>query len=204
MSSNIGWHFPPTGGGTYDGYNDAGVAHFDGAHENTLARETLQNSLDAQEESGKPVEVEFEIRQIDSSTLGLDELGKAVNACLTEPDLSEKAELALNEAQKLLSATQVTCLRIADRNTTGLRGNQWTALVKARGMSLKEEFGAGGSHGIGKFAPFAISPLRTVFYWTKSEEATNSRELFQGRAILMSHVTNGAKRQGHRVLGPHR
>ena len=46
-SGEIGWHFPPTSGGREDGFNDPGAAHFSGAPLSSLARETIQNSLDA-------------------------------------------------------------------------------------------------------------------------------------------------------------
>ena len=201
MTHEIGWSFPPTGGGTYDGFNDPGIAHFDGAHEESLARETLQNSLDARAGNDKPVQVEFEVRELDAQSFRLKELAKAVAACLKEDGLDEKASLALAEAQKILSRPRLRCLLVADRNTTGLRGKQWSALVKARGVSVKDAPGVGGSHGIGKFAPLAVSPLRTVFYWTRFEDNGNPREFFQGKAVLMSHLDQGEMRQGTGYFG---
>ena len=199
-SKGIGWHFPPTSGGTYDGYNDPGIAHFDGAHEESLARETLQNSLDARE-GDKPVEVEFVVTDLDIDSLGQRELRQAVTACLDEPELSEKAKFSLTEARDILAKTSLKALRISDWNTTGLRGHQWTALVKARGMNIKQGPGAGGSHGIGKFAPFVVSPLRTVFYWTRFQESSEIHELFQGRSVLMSHSLDGEEKQGTGYFG---
>ena len=186
MRDRIGWHFPPTGGGRVDRFNDPGIAHFDGNPLVSLARETIQNSLDAKAGSG-PVEVSFEIEGIDrQDSLGRDELAAAVTACLDElGDDDDKARTMLNHAAELLGRDRLPYLRVRDENTTGLRRGHWKALVKWQGESVKETRSAGGSHGIGKYAPFAVSPLRTVFYWTRFEEGTASRELFQGKAVLM-------------------
>ena len=69
---------------------------------------------------------------------------------------------------------------------------------------MKNRQDAGGSHGIGKYAPFSVSPLRTVFYWTRFEQDGESVERFQGKAVLMSHqATDGAgeKTQGTGFYG---
>ena len=97
----------------------------------------------------------------------------------------------------------IPCLRVSDRNTTGLRGDQWRALVKMQGVSQKPEMeGAGGSHGIGKYAPFAVSTLRTVFYWTCFLEDGKEREKFQGKSVLMSHTNaEGEETQGTGFFG---
>ena len=63
MAEKIGWRFPPTNGGRVDRFNDPGIAHFDGNPLVSLARETIQNSLDASA-GPDPVEMSFEIEQI--------------------------------------------------------------------------------------------------------------------------------------------
>lgn len=184
MARQIGWHFPPTGGGRVDRFNDPGIAHFDGNPLVSLARETIQNSLDARAGSNA-VMVSFEIEKIARrDALGRDELVAAVQACLDEiagDDDDDKARVALDHALQLLQRDSLPYLRVSDRNTTGLRHGHWKALVKWQGASVKETRSAGGSHGIGKYAPFAVSPLRTVFYWTRFEQDNESRELFQGK-----------------------
>ena len=57
----IGWKFPPTSGGSGDGFNDSGIAHFKGSPISSLARETIQNSLDARKSRVEPVHVDFEL-----------------------------------------------------------------------------------------------------------------------------------------------
>ena len=192
MPRKIGWCFPPTNGGRVDGFNDPGIAHFDGNPLVSLARETIQNSLDAKAGSG-PVEMSFEIQEVARvDSLGREELAAAIDACLREiEDDDDKARGMLRRASELLQRDRLPYLRVSDRNTTGLRHGHWKALVKLQGASVKEKRSAGGSHGIGKYAPFAVSSLRTVFYWTQFEENGESQELFQGKAVLMSHEEPG-------------
>ena len=185
----IGWRFPPTSGGRSDGYNDPGMAHFRGAPLASLARETIQNSLDARMSEEDPVQVEFELRKISGEdALARLELAKIVDRCLSVSRANPKAEEELKLAKEILSKPQLTFLRIVDRNTTGLQGENWSALIKSQGTSVKEMQGAGGSFGIGKYAPFVVSPLRTVFYWSRFRHEEKTVEQFQGKAVLMSHL----------------
>ena len=202
-SSQIGWRFPPTGGGVAYGYNDPGIAHFGGAREQSLARETIQNSLDAAAIHGNPVHVEFDVRTPDDGWFAKSELADAIGRCLAQAEDAEdeKASRAFDEANQLLTKPGMTFLRVADRNTTGLRGEKWDALLKRPGASVHDAPGAGGSWGIGKNAPFTLSPLRTVFYWTRFEEDGASNERFQGKAILMAHEVDGEERQSTGFYG---
>lgn len=197
LGGGIGWNFPPLGGGEGQGFEHAGMAHFQGDLLGSLAREVIQNSLDAR--LGEvPVAVTFEMRHLDlRRDLDGDELRRHIVAC-REFGVREgrKREVRFfDTAEKLLSARTVPFLCISDRNTTGLRRNEWTALVKRQGESAKRDGVSGGSFGIGKNAPFAVSPLRTVCYWTCSEEDGRLTEKFQAKAILMTHEwsSNGRK-----------
>ena len=202
MTSEIGWRFPPTNGGRVDGFNDPGIAHFSGSPLSSLARETIQNSLDAPGTLGTPVHVSFELIDLPPEDLGRDELADAIGACNLEAQGDPMAGPALDAARELINGNTITCLRVSDRNTTGLRGNQWRALVKMQGVSLKPGVdGAGGSHGIGKYAPFAVSDLRTVFYWTCYQEDGKDVEYFQGRSVLMSHKNRDGETQGTGFYG---
>ena len=194
MADKVGWQFPPTNGGLADGFNNSGIAHFSGKPVASLARETIQNSLDAKV-GASPVEMSFEIQEIKRpEALGRDELIAAIKECLKKVHESgddDKARTMFNQAVTLLQRPRLSCLRIADRNTTGLHDKHWRALVKMQGASVKEERGAGGSHGIGKNAPFAVSSLRTVYYWTRFDQDGSAVELFQGKAVLISHEAAG-------------
>ncbi len=189
MNDKIGWSFPPTNGGRIDGFNDPGIAHFSGAPFASLARETIQNSLDAGIAPDQPVHVSFELIGLHLGEIGQEELAAAVDSCIQTAGDDLHAEAALKEAEKSIGKKVIPCLRVSDRNTTGLRGDQWRALVKMQGVSHKPEIeGAGGLHGIGKYAPFAVSTLRTVFYWTCFRDDDEEVEKFQGKSVLMSHV----------------
>ena len=201
-TQDIGWRFPPTGGGAADGWNDSGIAHFVSASLASLAREILQNSLDARAGTDKPVEVSFGIETIERSPNdGWDQLAASLDACSKEERADDKALKALAAAQDLLRQSEITYLRVSDYNTTGLHGGHWRALVKERGTSVHEQADSGGSHGQGKHAPFVFSDLRTVFYWTRFEEGNESVERFQGKAILMSHRGADGETQGTGFFG---
>lgn len=55
------WYFPPTAGGSEEGLEDAALTYFKSDPHHYVARETIQNSLDAKDEkkTGEPVVVEF-------------------------------------------------------------------------------------------------------------------------------------------------
>lgn len=202
MADSVGWKFPPTNGGREDGFNDPGIAHFGGAPLPSLARETLQNSLDASLSDEAAVHVSFELIHLRPEDIGRGELAEALQACIDESRDDPIVTAALTAAQERINSTKIPCLQISDRNTTGLRGDQWRALVKMQGVSHKPGLeGAGGAFGIGKYAPFAVSALRTVFYWTCYREDGLEIEKFQGKSVLMSHTSDLGMTQGTGFYG---
>ena len=206
----INWIFPPTSGGQETGFHDAGIETFGSRPLNSLAREVIQNSLDAQKDHTKPVHVAFEVRTVkDPESFGATQLIEHIDACLKESlsfvDGDQRREIQFFENAKRVLAEQVSFLRIYDEHTTGVRERAWDALVKQTGRSMKHQAGAGGSFGIGKHAPFAVSRLRTVFYWTCYEDGDSKVEQFQGKSILISHSPepngNSKKSQGVGFFG---
>ena len=78
----IGWKFPSNDHGQYTGLNDAGIETFLGTPLKSLAREILQNSIDAADYSGVPVKVVFELIDIDTDILpNHDELRSIIRKC---------------------------------------------------------------------------------------------------------------------------
>ena len=205
MKNEIGWNFPPTNGGIGTGINDPGMAHFTGQPLESLARETIQNSLDARLDHDQPVHVSFEVLEFDLDKVGRNELKIAIESCKLQVDIESDSTdaAALREAGESVEAKQIPCLRISDRNTTGLIGENWRALVKMQGLSHKPDVqGAGGSHGIGKYAPFSVSTLRTVFYWTCFSDSGAKLEKMQGKSVLISHMdSNNEETQGTGFFG---
>ena len=184
--------FPESVDGTIDGISDAGIETFSGNPLGGLAREQAQNSIDARDESkNAPVQIRYTLFEIKSKELpGFDELSKSVaRAAKYWRDRCPKTKRVLSRAIRVLTQPTIHCLRISDRNTTGLTGSDqldqgnWFNLTKASGVSEKGS-GKGGSFGIGKSAFFANSLLRTVYFSTHDKD---DRWAFQGVTRLVSH-----------------
>jgi len=168
----IEWRFPSNDYGENKGINDSGVAIFRGTPLKSLAREICQNSLDAA--AKERTIVQFNAFKIKSSEIpGRDVLEDTFNRCLSFWS-SQKAKTTkefFTAALECIQKDECNFLRISDFNTTGLTGSRkeinsdWTNLTKSSGASDKKGT-AGGSYGIGKYAPFACSYLSTVFYST--------------------------------------
>ena len=211
----IGWSFPSSGGGMEGGFNDPGIETFAGTPFEGLAREVIQNSLDARASlaSVKPVVVSFQVEKINSEDFpGHGEILGTMKKCLTVNKGEEKAEEFFSRAVKILTAPKITCLKVMDYETTGLRDGkggdlktgQWHRLVKATGLIAKDnDPNAGGAFGIGKSAPFVISDLRTVFYSTRYKDSGGDVcERAQGKAILASHeLSDGDESQAVGFFG---
>ena len=203
----FGWNFPPTGGGTEDGLNHPGAAHFSGDRLHSLAREILQNSLDARQSPAKPVSVTFEIKEFDRCQIPyIDELVEHIDACIDQCKLEADSDVEkqIQSAKSTLECSTVTFLKVYDTNTIGLKSSNWNALVKGSGKSVKADNTAGGSHGIGKNAAFVVTPVRTVYYWSAFESTDSEPSLdekFQGKSVLMCHDFDGEQRQGTGFYG---
>lgn len=199
MNKNPRWDFAPTGGSPDDGIHNSMIETFAGNYNYYLAREIIQNSLDAKKENSKePVTVEFKLEYFSKKEFpNHSEVVNVLNKCKTYWDDSDTHSFA-NYALKILDKEKIPFLRISDYNTIGLNGGDyekngtWYKLVKSRGSSSKTS-GEGGSFGLGKGAPFAASDLRIVFYSTRNEKGFT---IFQGIAELVSFEEEGIKKRG--------
>jgi hypothetical protein len=187
------WVFAPNNGGRESGLNDAGVETFKGDFDRYLARELIQNSLDARLDPIKPVHVQFELLELKRDEIpDLKGLKTTFDRCAEywEGTHQKRAKEFFEEAANLVSAKTITALRVGDYNTTGVRGSDtdkrkhWYNLIRCAGSSSKAG-DEGGSYGIGKNAPFAASRIRTVLYSTYNED---KEHIFQGVAVLVSHL----------------
>ncbi len=184
------WVFPLNNGGEIKGLRDTGIETFKGDPLRFLAREICQNSLDAGKE-GQTVRVEFVpffVKRTDFP--GIDSLSDAFRLArdfwemLKIKHTTQFFEQAILELQK----DSIPFLRVSDFNTTGLSGSDgefntpWLNLTKSSGVSDKAGT-AGGSFGIGKYAPYACSAFQTVFYGTIDYE---SKVAFQGVSRITS------------------
>jgi hypothetical protein len=188
------WCFPSNNGGQEHGFHDPGVETFKGNFDRYLARESIQNSIDAA--SSNPVVVEFSMFWVSGKEIpGSSALASRFKACGDYYADDAKATRFFTEAQSLMEQKKVRVLKISDYSTTGVAGEDderkgnWYNLVRCSGSSFKAG-GEGGSFGIGKNAPFAASALRTVFYSTYNYK---KEHIFQGVARLVTHESPDGK-----------
>jgi hypothetical protein len=204
------WNFPSNGNGRFDGFNDAAIDHFTDDRLGSFIREAIQNSLDASLDDSMPVKISFRLDSL--SKIEVPEvfelspwLKLAENSAREgeDPDAKSKdKEVAYftGVLRDLERAKQVSILSVHDTNTRGLSGplrgprGSWFALTKGTGVNEKHSAGSLGSFGHGSKAPFAMTKLRTVFYYTKlpsSDKLNPDQERFQGKSILRSMVRPG-------------
>lgn len=185
------WNFPSNNYSQIFGIADSGVETFNGTPIKSLAREICQNSLDANIHNGKPTRIEFQLFEIAPTDIpdfsGLEDALKR-SLEFWSGQKSDKAKTFFKNALATAKKSKISCLRISDYNTTGLLGSReeynspWCNLTKSTGASDKSGSN-GGSFGIGKYAPFACSVFRTVFYSTVDNEGISA---YQGVSRLTS------------------
>lgn len=201
------WNFPSNNYGQIFGIADSGVETFNGTPMKSLAREICQNSIDANLKDGQPTRIEFVPFEIQPKDIpGFNDLTDAFRRSLKFWSLqkSTKAKNFFSCAIAAAGKPKIMCLRISDFNTTGLTGSTeeynspWCNLTKSTGASDKSGTN-GGSFGIGKFAPYACSQFRTVFYSTADSTGVCA---YQGVARLTSFKNkNGETTQGTGFYG---
>jgi hypothetical protein len=202
MSKTIGWHHPVDESDQWDGFNEPGIEHFSGSPITHLAREVNQNSVDAAENS--PVTVKIKLKEVLASEIpDIEELKTNLQSCLVSAKSeNDKATIFFKNAIAELNKNKINVLEISDFNTRGMRGpsangTPFYAFMKAKGQSRKENNEASGSYGIGKFAPYAVSKIRTIFISTVYQNDNNEFiQLTQGKSILMSHDQDSKRKQG--------
>lgn len=204
----IGWLHPKDASDQWDGFNEPGIEHFSGSPIRHLAREVNQNSLDSHDEdNGGPVRVTLKKHTIKVEDIpNISELKATFKLCAkAAKNESPKSLQFFSQAVKELEKSRISVLEISDFNTKGMsgpahNGTPYYAFMKAKGQSKKATETAAGSFGIGKFAPYAVSKLRTVFVSTVfRDEQGKVQQLSQGKSILMSHDDTGGER--HQGIG---
>lgn len=202
MTNTVGWHHPVDEADQWDGFNELGMQHFAGNPTRHLAREVIQNALDAG--TSDTVIVKIKLHEVPTSTIpNLEELKENINSCGSAAlNEGKKAKIFFDQAKAELGKSKIQVLEISDYNTQGMKGpsengTPFYAFMKAKGQSKKESSTASGSYGIGKFAPYLVSKIRTIFVSTiyKSDDGELT-QLTQGKSILMSHDKDGLRMQG--------
>ncbi|MFA5011120.1 MAG: hypothetical protein WC644_04120 [Ignavibacteria bacterium] len=189
MGNNLIWHFGNSGAEEH-GPNDSITTTFKGDIYYSLAREVIQNSLDAIDNDKLPVKVNFELFEIQEDIFpDFFKLKDRFKLCSDYFSNDKPFVDFCSEAISVLNKRFIKCLRISDYNTSGLEysadnKNKFYAFMKAVGVTNKTGSGAGGSFGFGKGAYYAASSVRTIIV---SSIYGNNLSIFQGKARLTSH-----------------
>ena len=202
---NFQWIFSNLGSSDKVGVNESGIGIFKRQPYKGLAKEILQNVTDAKNPELPdeiPVRAKFELIYVDLEDIpGHERLREVIHKCseyYSDGDDGEKLRSIRDAADKYFSGdTKVPVLKISDYNTTGLRGvkeetgSNWTGLVRERSATNKSN-ASSGAFGVGKFAPYNFTSVRTVLYSTKT---INDEYAFQGKAILTTFKEDGKNKQ---------
>ena len=196
MTTN--WLFDLNRDGSSEGWEDAAIKNFRGNPLNNLAREIIQNSLDAPKISASaPIKVIFEKVRVPTEQIpNIDELRQTINKCQDAADtfvLPDKQE-NLKLAHETIWSDEIDLLIIRESGTAGMEGpcvpgKPLYKYMKAKGQGGKSFDGARGSHGQGKAAPILCSQLHTIFVSTNWQ----TDNLVMGRATLSSHYGENKK-----------
>ena len=172
--NELKWKFPESPAKS-SGFNDAGLAIFSADREAALFRECLQNSLDADDnDNDKPVLVDIDKIKLTPEQIGGSTLAEALRRCIVSRYNSDEGKQQFEKALEILSSSCLEALSIIDLETIGTKDfeakegdiSPWEALTNSAGHSVKPSGTNLGSFGLGKHAPFASTPLRTVLYST--------------------------------------
>jgi len=198
------WHFPSNDGGIVEGINDAALATFEGDYQYYIARESIQNSIDARK-GRLPVKVTFERMDLSVEDIpGIGELSDYFERARTKSKSQDRSESLYKPAVDALKKSKISVLKVSDYNTTGLNGSDdyedgsWFKLARSFGINSMTNDG-GGSFGIGKAAPIVASSLRTVYYTTLNE---TNEYIFQGNTTISAFEdSEGELRRGKGLYG---
>lgn len=203
--SNYKWIFSDAGAADKVGINESGIGIFKRQPYKGLTKEILQNVTDAKNPNlseSSPVRARFELIYVDRDDIpDVSRLNEVIHKCYqyySDGDDGEKVKRIQDAANKYLATSgKVPVLKISDYNTTGLRGvkaekgSNWTGLVRERSATNKSNEYS-GAFGVGKFAPYNFSSLRTVLYSTKT---IDDEIAFQGKALLTTFKEAGKIKQ---------
>lgn len=195
-----GWEFPINAeGGQREGLNNHGMESFKDDKYNHLAREIIQNSLDAAVSDVSTVTVKFTKHIVSTDEIPDVESLKNVFRQLMSEEKDDKYYHFYENALVELEQENLPILKISDYGTTGLTGvnnssksqiedweTDWESLILNSGSSYKPD-GAGGTYGLGKNAPFLMSKLYSIIYSTRTNETIPGKGLM-GVSKLASHL----------------
>ena len=172
----------------------------------TFVREALQNANDQSLELGSTrAEVRFDLEELKGANL--ENFFAALDWNILHRHLRGAGDVkAISKfrsfAEKTEKRDRLVLLRVEDRHTSGLVGDEDTgesnfrALCRDSLLSHKQTEGAGGSYGLGKSVYWAFSELSTVIFHSCLHEAGAGRHRVIGRVELPSHVAENKPYMG--------
>jgi hypothetical protein len=202
---NCKWHFGVLDGQGGDiGPNDPLVQNFKGNRYYSIVRESIQNSLDAVDDTTKPVRVSFTYFTLNKKSYPkFFEIEKHINKGLNYYSNNSNAQKLFGNMKNYLKSNKDTllCLKVSDFNTKGMdyKGegdttSRFYGFLHGGGVSNKDQ-NSGGSFGFGKGAYFALSELRTIVVSSKDKEG---KFVFEGATRLTTHLNSKSNRvSGH-------
>ena len=199
---------PPMGGATGEAFTNT-LASSGMAPASVLAREAIQNSVDAKAGEDQKVRVEFIARSIKGkekaafvAASGLDKIGvRAERLGFKEPNCIGD----LGNAKKALNL-----LFVDDHNTTGLEGDptssesKFSRFLLSLGDGGKEhtEHGTGGSYGFGKSVYSSNSGILTIFAYSRTKDGNGEpMSLLFGCGYYRKHKHEDAGYTGRAWFG---
>ncbi len=105
------WFFPDNGGGQEYGFHEAGVETFRGDINNYIAREAIQNCIDAQADKKQPVTVVFEKILLSETYDWLKELKKRFSACAEYRSKDAEGKAFFQRGAKLINKSSIPVLK---------------------------------------------------------------------------------------------
>ena len=198
---NCCWHFAQSLGGQDQGPNDAMGENFKKSPFDSLVREAIQNSIDAQAKPDVPVIVSFNFKSTTSDSYPrLFDIRHHIAGCLQmySDSSSRKKFQPMLDYLGRAAYERIDYLEVSDENTSGMPYTKndvkcpFYSFVQSAGNSSKNSASAGGSFGFGKAAYFNISKIRTVLISTLTD---SGQHFFQGVSSLCTHKINGEKRE---------
>ncbi len=191
---NTSWLFPENRARRWEGINDGAAEHFLKNPIGSLAREIIQNSLDARLEDGLPVIVNFDLLDIKANEFpNLSDLKEKLKKSIDTPkNQDNRTQRHLSDAYLLSQKDKLKILKISEHNTTGMAGpadnydSPFYAYTRGSGLTGKTD--GLGSFGIGKKAPVVNSGMRTIFVSTKFIDTKyGPSNLCQGMSFWVTH-----------------
>jgi hypothetical protein len=196
------YDFEPLGGSSWEDYNDPLKTIFGRDSRDNLAREAIQNSIDANVDPDKPVRVVFKLEKWKKRQIpDVSQLEEILKAC----EQNEKSKKHFQNTNKILKSDDIPVLIISDFNTTGLsgtddkkdRGSNFYNFFKAVGGvgDSKLKKGGGGCYGYGKAANVAASAFDTFFATSVFKDNDKFKVVFMGSLRLVSHEIEGIEKR---------